>query len=125
MKQYGRSIASGGIALGLICTLTLGNRTVLAQVQQFDRFAGWYENRAELTEAARHTVEVLLRNAQTEDCQIAEEQLSNLRVLYLWSNKIADVSALSSLDNLTGLFLNENPIADRTCPIEPQSICRF
>ena len=111
--------------MGLTCTLTLGNRTVLAQVQQFDRFAGWYENRAELTEAARHTVEVLLRNAQTEDCQIAEEQLSNLRVLYLWSNKIADVSALSSLDNLTGLFLNENPIADRTCPIEPQSICRF
>ena len=125
MKQYGRSIASGGIALGLICALTLENRTVLAQVQQFDRFADWCENREKLTKEARHTVEVLLRNAQTEDCQIAEEQLSNLRVLYLWSNKIADVSALSSLDNLTGLFLNENPIVDRTCPVEPQSICRF
>ena len=148
MKQYGRFIALGGsIALSLICTLTLGSRKAVVQVQQFDRFAQWCENRSELTEAARHTVEMLLVLVETQDCQIADERLADLTTLYLrykrisdirplsslthlttlylWDNQIVDVSPLSSLTNLNWIFLSGNPITDRTCPLEPPSNCYF
>ena len=178
MKRYGRFIASGGaillwsrcaIALGLICAEANGCGKVATQTQQFDRFADWCENQAQLSEAARHTVEVLLEKVETLDCQIADERLAdltelrldvnriadvgplsgltNLTELRLGGNQIVDVSPLSSLTNLTGLFLDENqisdvgplsgltnlgrlslrsnPITDRTCPVEPQSICQF
>ncbi|MGC1248930.1 MAG: hypothetical protein WA865_22160, partial [Spirulinaceae cyanobacterium] len=49
-----------------------------AQGQQLETLAQWCENRETLTSDARHTVEVLLREVETEDCQLAEEQLTNL-----------------------------------------------
>ncbi|MDY6940961.1 MAG: leucine-rich repeat domain-containing protein, partial [Cyanobacteriota bacterium] len=137
-------------------------------VQPFDRFADWCENRAELTEAARHTVEKLLEEVETLDCQIADVRLADLTKLYLigritdvgplssltnltelglrgnqiaevgplsgltnltelrlGDNQIADVRPLSGLTNLTALNLYHNPLTDRTCPVEPQSICGF
>ncbi|MDY6937592.1 MAG: leucine-rich repeat domain-containing protein, partial [Cyanobacteriota bacterium] len=70
MTQYGRFIAvSGAILLWSHCAN--GSGKAVAQVQPFDRFADWCENRAELTEAARHTVEKLLEEVETLDCQIA------------------------------------------------------
>jgi internalin A len=74
--------------------------------------------------------------------------LTNLTGLTLFGNQIADLKPLSTLTNLTGLSLHNNQIADikplstltslielilynnpslinKTCPVQPESICRF
>ncbi|MGB7518003.1 MAG: leucine-rich repeat domain-containing protein, partial [Spirulinaceae cyanobacterium] len=87
---------------------------VMAQAQQFKSFADWCKNREGLTSVARHTVEVLLREAETEDCQLAQRQLTNLNLLNLGENKIKDITPVATLTNLTGLYLGENEIKDIT-----------
>jgi|ERR687886_1671343 internalin A len=54
------------------------------------RFANWCLNKANLPPDTRHTVDVLLQVARTQECDRASKQLST-----------------------------------RTCPIKPESICKF
>ena len=51
--------------------------------------------------------------------------LTNLTDLILWNNRIVDISPLANLTNLTELDLKGNPLRDRTCPVQPEAICRF
>src|ERR687885_201432 len=53
------------------------------------------------------------------------ESLTNLTVLYLSDNQISDIKPLESLTKLTVLFLSGNPIAPKTCPLKPESICNW
>jgi len=78
----------------------------------FSRFADWCRHIDSLSESARHTVEVLLKKAGTDDAQEAEQILSSMTELNLGSNEITDISALGSLTNLTTLILNYNRITD-------------
>jgi internalin A len=48
----------------------------------FTRFADWCEHRDQLADSARHTVEVLLTKAETEDCDRADTILSSSTELY-------------------------------------------
>jgi len=130
-------------------------------------FADWCRQKADLSPEAKHTVEVLLKEAATTECDAANQKLSsltalnlydrkisdikplesltNLTHLYLANNQISDIKPLQSLTNLTGLYLannqisdikplesltkltelylNGNPIAPKTCPLKPESIC--
>jgi internalin A len=52
-------------------------------------------------------------------------KLSKLTSLYLDRNQIVDIKPLAQLRNLTQLYLNRNQIAVKTCPLKPESICRF
>jgi internalin A len=75
-------------------------------------------------------------------------ELTNLTALVLSDNQITDLKPLSSLTNLSNLHLSDNPIADlkplstltnliqldlynnqtltdKTCPVKPESICKF
>jgi internalin A len=52
-------------------------------------------------------------------------KLSKLTSLYLDRNQIVDIQPLAKLRNLTQLYLNRNQIAVKTCPLKPESICRF
>ena len=45
--------------------------------------------------------------------------------LMLADNKISDVKPLKSLTNLTFFRIGGNPIAPKTCPIKPESICNW
>ncbi|WP_017659765.1 leucine-rich repeat domain-containing protein [Baaleninema simplex] len=65
-----------------------------------------------------------LENNQISDVS-ALVPLTNLNELWLSDNQIFDVSALVPLTNLRILRLEENPLLDRTCPVQPESICRF
>ncbi|WP_407658339.1 hypothetical protein [Lusitaniella coriacea] len=38
---------------------------------------------------------------------------------------MTDVSSLGSLANLSRLWLNNNPIVDKTCPVPRASACLF
>ncbi|MEL7313590.1 MAG: leucine-rich repeat domain-containing protein [Cyanobacteria bacterium J06559_3] len=51
--------------------------------------------------------------------------LRNLTELDLGTNRIADVTPLASLSNLERLKLGSNPLRDRTCPVQPETICQF
>ena len=78
----------------------------------FSCFSDWCRNIDSLSEGARHTVEVLLKKADTDDAEAAERILSSLTELNLGGNKITDISILGSLTNLTELNLSGNRITD-------------
>ncbi|MEG4817303.1 leucine-rich repeat domain-containing protein, partial [Microcoleus sp. K5-D4] len=69
----------------------------------FSSFADWCRHIDSLSESARHTVEVLLKKAGTDDAQAAEQILSSMTELHLNNNRITDISFLGSLTNLTTL----------------------
>ena len=158
---------------------------------QFATFADWCRDRDRLTPEAQHTVATLLEEAETQECDRAQNRLleltglslstkgivdvspfasltnltslllnynqitdvsplvnltnltalaldynqiedvsalvnlTHLTDLYLRGNRITDVSALANLTNLTDLRLSENPLENRTCPVQPANICQF
>jgi internalin A len=105
----------------------------------YSSFIDWCQNKDSLSKEARKTVEAVLKDAGTSDCNEAERvlasctgleissslymsdpisdirplsTLTNLTYLYLWSNEISDLSPLSTLTNLTKLNLHDNQISD-------------
>ena len=105
--------------VGLLSILiaSAGIQSVAAQSNSSETlrtFADWCIHKERLTPEARHTVNVLLRQAKTQDCNRAECELTKLPWLDLWNNQIKDVTPLASLTNLTLLFLDRNQIEDIT-----------
>ncbi|MBD0308539.1 MAG: leucine-rich repeat domain-containing protein, partial [Microcoleus sp. T1-bin1] len=75
-------------------------------------FADWCRQKADLSPEAKHTVEVLLKEAETTECDAANQKLSTLTELDLYDNQISDIKPLESLTNLTGLLLYNNLLGD-------------
>ena len=75
-------------------------------------FADWCLTRANLIPEAKHTVDVLLEKAETNDCDAADRKLSSLTELYINHDQISDIKPLASLTNLTQLVLCFNEIGD-------------
>lgn len=75
-------------------------------------FADWCHHQDRLTHEARNTVEALLRYAETDRCDWAEEELNLQTSIELDSQGIRDVEPLTSLPNLTYLHLDDNYIVD-------------
>ena len=88
-------------------------------------FADWCREKDSLSPEAKHTVEVLLEKAETTECDAANQKLSILTELALNNNEISDIKPLESLTKLTDLYLSGNPIALKTCPLKPESICKW
>ena len=88
-------------------------------------FADWCRQKADLSPEAKHTVEVLLQQAGTTECDAANQTLSSVARLDLSNNSISDIKPLESLTKLSELYLNGNPIAPKTCPLKPESICKW
>ncbi|MBD1930799.1 MULTISPECIES: leucine-rich repeat domain-containing protein [Cyanophyceae] len=82
------------------------------QTPNFNSFADWCLHKDSLSEAARNTVDVLLEEAGTSDCNEAALILLYCTELDLSSNEITDLNLLSGLTNLTQLDLNYNEITD-------------
>ncbi|MEG4282816.1 leucine-rich repeat domain-containing protein [Microcoleus sp. A006_D1] len=77
-------------------------------------FADWCKHKDSLSEAARYTVEVLLKKAGTSDIYEANQILSSSNNLDLEANQISDITPLQFLTNLTDLALYNNQISDIT-----------
>ena len=75
-------------------------------------FADWCRQKDSLSPEAKQTVEVLLGQAGTTECDAADRTLSSLTGLKLNFNEISDIKPLASLTNLTKLSLTNNQISD-------------
>src|SRR4028119_1300642 len=75
-------------------------------------FADWCRQKADLSPETKHTVDVLLKEAGTNDCDAADRKLSSLTDLYLNLKGIGDIKPLASLTHLTELSLAFNEIGD-------------
>ncbi len=71
-------------------------------------FTDWCRQKADLTPETKHTVDVLLEEAGTTECDAADRKLSSLTKLSLRKNQISDIKPLASLINLKELNLNVN-----------------
>jgi internalin A len=79
----------------------------------FSSFADWCKNKDSLSKEARKTVEALLKDARTSDCNEAERILSSCTELSVYSYRdISDLSPLSTLTNLNKLWISDNQISD-------------
>ncbi|MFM6013871.1 MAG: trypsin-like peptidase domain-containing protein [Dolichospermum sp.] len=75
-------------------------------------FTEWCQQKANLSQQRRRTVEVLLQVAKTQNCDQANQTLTNLTDLSLYENQISDIKPLSNLTKLTFLGLTVNQISD-------------
>jgi len=80
----------------------------------FSSFAGWCKHFDRLSEAAKHTIHVLLDKAGTSDINEANRWLLNKKELDLSRSEISDITPLTSLNHLTHLNLSKNRISDIT-----------
>lgn len=80
----------------------------------YSSFSEFCFHKDELPPETRHTVEVFLEVAGTDDILEAERVLLNKTELDLNYYGISDLSPLATLKNLTDLYLRENEIVDLT-----------
>ena len=73
-------------------------------------FTEYCQQKSTLLQATKHTVEVLLEKAGTQNCQQANRKLTSLTKLNLGRNQIRDVKPLSTLTNLNKLYLFDNQV---------------
>jgi len=86
-----------------------------AEPSRGSSFKEWCQKRSSLSAEVRKTVEVLLAQAGTSDCELAAENLLSRTELYLSQTGISDLSPLSGLTNLTKLTLIDvSPLAELT-----------
>ena len=75
-------------------------------------FLEWCSTKKSLPAATQHTVDVLLKEAGTNNCDVATSKLKNMIGLDLRSKQISDVRPIASLYTLRELFLSKNQISD-------------
>ena len=98
-----------------IFTLTLGLYTPKVTAETTETpgtITEWCQQKANLPQETRHTVELLLKFAKTQNCNQANQTLTNLTSISLNNDQISDIKPLSSLTNLTRLSLGVNQISD-------------
>jgi hypothetical protein len=77
-------------------------------------FIEWCRTKKSLPAATQHTIAVLLKEAGTTNCDVANSKLKNMIALDLHSKQISDVRPIASLYELRRLFLSNNQISDVT-----------
>jgi len=75
-------------------------------------FEQWCLQKESLPVKTRKTVELLLDQASTQRCKLADLRLNQLSKLFLTDNQITDITPIASLTNLTYLDLKDNQISD-------------
>jgi internalin A len=108
-----KSIALTGCAILALSANGLSAKAAETRSGNMRRtFADWCRQKADLSHKAKHTVEVLLKIAETTECDAANLKLSSLTGLGLINSQISDIKPLESLTSLTYLNLEKNKISD-------------
>jgi internalin A len=106
---------------GAICLFSASIASAAPSAQKPQSFAQWCIQKKSLAAETRYTLNVLLKQAGTNDCQRADAKLRNLTTLSLTDNKIVDIKPLAGLRNLRYLLLERHQIVD----VKPESACKF
>lgn len=96
-------------ALILISLQTPQAEAVPTNKQSFEQ---WCLQKDTLPAESRKTVELLLDQAGTQRCKLADLRLNKLAQLFLTNNEITDITPIASLTNLTYLDLKQNQLSD-------------
>ncbi|MEM6399526.1 MAG: leucine-rich repeat domain-containing protein [Cyanobacteria bacterium P01_D01_bin.116] len=80
--------------------------------QSIKSFSSLCKQKHALSEETKYTINILLQQAGTVDCDRAERKLNKRQILDLSSHQISDLSPLAPLTNLTELYLSYNQIKD-------------
>jgi internalin A len=75
-------------------------------------FTQWCNEKESLPPDAKFTVDLLLKEVNTKDCNLANSKLNKLESLDLYYNKITNIEPLASLNKLTSIDLIGNQISD-------------
>jgi Leucine-rich repeat (LRR) protein len=75
-------------------------------------FAQWCQEKDTLSVATARTIDVLLKQAKTQNCKSADSILGKLTELNIREGKISDLRPIAGLKNLTILNLDQNQIVD-------------
>ncbi len=75
-------------------------------------FTQWCNEKESLPAETKLTIDLLLKEVDTQDCKLGDSKLSNLSSLDLYHDKITNIEPLASLTNLTSLDLIGNQISD-------------
>jgi internalin A len=95
-------------------TISPAPTTIAVQSVQPQSFAQWCQRKNSVPAATRHTIDVLLKIARTNNCKSSDSRLRSGTLLNLRNNRISDLRPLASLNNLTYLWLSNNEIDDLT-----------
>jgi internalin A len=80
--------------------------------QQPKTFLQWCQQKKSVSADTKRTIDILLYEAGTKDCKLANRNLNRLTELDLSINQLVDVQPLAGLTNLTELRLDSNQIVD-------------
>ncbi len=75
-------------------------------------FVQWCQEKDAVPAATKLTIDLLLKEADTNDCKQADTKLRNLTSLDLYHSQVSDLTPLAGLRNLTNLDLIGNQISD-------------
>ena len=106
------------ILVAFSAIVALSGNVIFAEVAQTQpgnsrrTFGDCCRQKADLSPEGKHTVEVLLKEAGTTECDVANRKLSTFTELNLGRTEISDIKPLQSLTKLTELNLIENNIGD-------------
>jgi internalin A len=102
-------ILVGGLALLLQAVPAMGDPTKPAKTKIFTQ---WCQERKSASAATKLTIDLLLKQAGTKNCKLANSKLTKLEHLDLSNSKISDLTPLASLTKLNALELSTNQISD-------------
>ncbi|MGK7890820.1 MAG: CHAT domain-containing protein [Leptolyngbyaceae cyanobacterium] len=104
----------GAIALAILFGSSASFNQLLQKSNQISEldFLTQCEQSNQLSANTNHTIQVLLAVADTEDCQVAYEDLSQRTRLNLSDRQLVDLSPLSTFTQLESLRLGQNQISD-------------
>jgi hypothetical protein len=92
--------------------IALTSQSIPSAQSKIKSFAQWCQEKDTLSASTVKTIDVLLKQAKTQNCKSADSILSKLTELSIREGKISDLRPIAGFKNLTILNLDYNQIVD-------------
>jgi internalin A len=102
-------ILAGGLALLLRSISVMASDIEPSKTKTFTQ---WCQQRNSVPAATKLTIDLLLKEVGTKNCQLADYKINSLTELNLSEREVSDLKPLSGLTKLTSLDLGSNKISD-------------
>jgi Leucine-rich repeat (LRR) protein len=94
--------------------IALTSQSIPSAQSKTKSFAQWCQEKDTLPPATVRTIDILLKQAKTQNCKSADSILGKLTELNIREGKISDLRPIAGFKNLTILNLDDNQIVDLT-----------